>query len=128
MDHNRHESRKVADVLQCTFKIPDFQRRYRWTPDHIIQLLEDINQFSLESDERSVYYLQPLVVRKGEDSYIVIDGQQRLTTITMIIDELNKRYTQDFQLRPVLSMQDGLHWRYELYCQWCRRCVLELMW
>lgn len=98
MDHNTHESRKVADVLQCTFKIPDFQRRYRWTPDHIIQLLEDINQFSLESDERSVYYLQPLVVRKGEDSYIVIDGQQRLTTITMIIDELNKRYTQDFQL------------------------------
>ena len=68
MDHNTHESRKVADVFSVRSGSLTFQRRYRWTPDHIIQLLEDINQFSLESDEKRLLS-STISGKKREDSY-----------------------------------------------------------
>lgn len=72
------------------FWIPSFQRGYRWEPQQVNDLLDDLYNFPASNEE--VYYLQPLVVRKHkcEDGTVkgwdVLDGQQRLTTIFLILD------------------------------------------
>ena len=69
------------------FVIPSYQRGYRWDKEQVIDLLEDINNF-VHSDEKT-YFLQPLVVKNiGENTWEVLDGQQRLTTILLILKTL----------------------------------------
>ena len=61
------------------FYIPAYQRGYRWGEDEVLRLLNDVY-----SNGKKNYCLQPVVVRKNADSYELIDGQQRLTTIYLI--------------------------------------------
>lgn len=69
--------------------IPAYQRGYRWDRLQVTQLLDDIWEFIQASEENrrtSFYCLQPLVVRSLEDGrYEVVDGQQRLTTIFILL-------------------------------------------
>lgn len=66
------------------FSIPRYQRGYRWTGEEVTALLDDLEEFG-KSDE-CVYCLQPLVVQAMEDGKInVVDGQQRLTTLAIIL-------------------------------------------
>jgi len=77
----------VSELRDITFVIPDYQRGYRWTSQEVNDLLNDISGFDLGSQREPLfYYLQPLVVKKIDDNkYEVVDGQQRLTTIFIII-------------------------------------------
>lgn len=101
MDSNI-ELKTIKDIIGMKFFIPSYQRGYRWTEQQVNDLLNDINEFNPEivksSGEESWYCLQPLVVRKMEehdkrllseeekkDWYEVIDGQQRLTTIYILL-------------------------------------------
>ena len=68
------------------FFIPDYQRGYRWTKRQVEELLNDIKDFvAKEESSNKVYLLQPLVVREDKETYRVVDGQQRLTTIYLIM-------------------------------------------
>ena len=79
------------------FVIPSFQRGYRWEEKQVLDLLEDIKQFAnddaLGSDS---YFLQPIVVKattyNGEYIWEVLDGQQRLTTMLLVLKELLRGY------------------------------------
>ena len=92
----------IPELCNKNFYIPEYQRGYRWGDTQIRQLLEDL--YSFFYDERSsgsFYCLQPIVVKempkeavdtiglqsKNDDNrwYEVIDGQQRLTTIRIIL-------------------------------------------
>lgn len=79
-----------------TYYIPSFQRGYRWTRLQVRQLVEDIREFHEDNNRQTGawYCLQPLVVIKGgnegEKQWKVIDGQQRLTTLFLIIKYLTK--------------------------------------
>ena len=74
------------------FFIPEYQRGYRWKKTQMCQMLNDIYEFEYEKgNEEKFYCLQPLVVKKHEDgSWIVVDGQQRLTTIFIILTCIEK--------------------------------------
>jgi hypothetical protein len=76
------------------FLIPDYQRGYRWTEVEITQLLEDIRSFE-NRDGESFYCLQPLVVvapePDGPQVWEVVDGQQRLTTVHLILKYLDRK-------------------------------------
>ncbi len=61
------------------FKIPSYQRGYRWTENEVRRLLEDI-----WVNGSAPYCLQPIVLCNHDGEYEVIDGQQRLTTIYLI--------------------------------------------
>lgn len=69
--------------------IPAYQRGYRWSPHQVTQLLDDIWEFVLASENgrrEQFYCLQPLVVQpRADDKIEVVDGQQRLTTIFIIL-------------------------------------------
>ena len=74
------------------FWIPAYQRGYRWTPLQVTQLLDDVWEFiqgSEEGSRQAFYCLQPLVI-KARDSgdFEVVDGQQRLTTIYILLTYL----------------------------------------
>lgn len=86
---------RIVGHITGTFIIPEYQRGYRWTPDHIRMLLNDI-----EENGNNNYCLQPIVVRKLNQKYDelidgqrrldyeLIDGQQRLTSIYLIMKYL----------------------------------------
>jgi hypothetical protein len=84
----------VETLSQRSFFVPAYQRGYRWTPDEVRELLEDIRQFAAESrDAEEFYCLQPLVVhRMASGQWEVIDGQQRLTTIYLITRYINEMW------------------------------------
>lgn len=79
----------VACLTGKQFFVPSYQRGYRWTKEQAIQLLEDLDEFNrrLHIHNASEFYcLQPVVVRaRGNDEWEVIDGQQRLTTLKIIL-------------------------------------------
>lgn len=81
---------KVVGSLNHHFFVPNYQRGYRWGRQNVKQLLDD-----LRDNGSNTYYLQPIVVTKKvetENDYIVIDGQQRLTTLFLIYQCLQDRY------------------------------------
>lgn len=112
---NTIELRNIRSLSGMNFFIPDYQRGYRWTSDQAIQMLEDFKEFCkrIENDKVSpgeFYCLQPIVVKPkawqdkdGNDitGYEVIDGQQRLTTLFIIlkcIDNIAQVLFEDFRL------------------------------
>ena len=108
------ESDKVninAVFSKFWFIVPEYQRSYLWQRDNISDLLDDL-WFAFENKSDSEYFLGSLVLQKRKekmggdieiDVYDILDGQQRLTTLLMLMailrdlseNEDNKRATQD---------------------------------
>ena len=118
---NRIELKTVTELCGMNFYIPNYQRGYRWTEQQVKDLLNDINEFN---DENGFYCLQPLVVKRREKdvfkkikeeardindvynylkgTWEVIDGQQRLTTIFILMRCLgitDRHYTLKYETR-----------------------------
>ena len=83
-----------ADGEPRRFWIPAYQRGYRWKPLQVTQLLDDIWEFiqTSEGGKREAFYcLQPLVIKQLDDGRCeVVDGQQRLTTIYILLTYLKE--------------------------------------
>lgn len=81
------ETLAVGDIAGDFF-VPAYQRGYRWGQQEVRQLLNDIRESAGAS-----YYLQPLVVKGREDgSWELVDGQQRLTTLYLIFQYLQRNH------------------------------------
>src|SRR5665213_882300 len=81
---------ELAENSETLF-IPSYQRGYRWTERQVTELLDDLYEFSKRpvKKETDIYCLQPVVVAKNENKWEVIDGQQRLTTIYILLSFFN---------------------------------------
>lgn len=76
--------------IEGKFFVPDYQRGYRWGKAEVELLLNDIMENSKQHGQN--YYLQPIVVKTIEKAhYELIDGQQRLTTLYLILSYLRKQ-------------------------------------
>jgi len=83
------ELKSISGLRNLEFVIPSYQRGYRWKRQQVRELLEDIKVF-FEKDNKGFYLLQPIIVKKKDQGkYELIDGQQRLTTIFLILKFLN---------------------------------------
>lgn len=72
------------------YSIPPYQRGYKWDTKDIERLLKDINEFSPNEDLDLFYCLQNITLVEYKDSFSVVDGQQRLTTLTVILSYLDE--------------------------------------
>ncbi|HHD2940695.1 MULTISPECIES: DUF262 domain-containing protein [Enterobacteriaceae] len=110
-----HELRThIADERPQRFFIPAYQRGYRWSSFQITQLLDDIHEFTQRPNPQpqEFYCLQPLVIKSRlQGDWEVVDGQQRLTTLLLILRHFNERlaerfrqplYKLDYETRPKL--------------------------
>ena len=76
------------DSDQMKYEIPIYQRNYAWEKDEIVALIQDVYD-AYKKDSKRYYYVGTLVsFHKGESVYEIIDGQQRLTTIRIILSVL----------------------------------------
>ncbi|WP_245162925.1 DUF262 domain-containing protein [Bradyrhizobium vignae] len=87
----------VAEVLGDTFvhEIPPYQRPYAWLPEHALQLFEDLRE-AMQSGDGEPYFLGSIVLIKppGQVTGQVVDGQQRLTTLTILAAVLRDAATE----------------------------------
>ena len=90
--------KSINELLGEHFFIPHYQRGYRWTSQQVEALLNDVWSFTKES--KGFYCLQPVVVKEKKwtddgityEGWEVIDGQQRLTTIHIILSYFAKEF------------------------------------
>lgn len=85
----------VIDLLdgdKRSYTIPMYQRNYAWEEGEIHQLIDDVYEYH-RTPEKNRYYLGTLVVnrRRHDNRFETIDGQQRLTTLSLITSYLQKR-------------------------------------
>lgn len=84
------EDRKILKDLfeDNALSIPDYQRIYCWEEKHVHKLWNDI----LELKNGKTYHLGIIILHKGEDNkWNIVDGQQRLITLTLILQELGQK-------------------------------------
>ena len=81
----------IKDFQDFHFLVKDYQRGYKWTREEVEQLLNDIYEFEPQN-ENEFYCLQPIVIKEEKVSREkeLIDGQQRCTTIYLILKYLGK--------------------------------------
>ena len=125
------ELKSIHDLKGMNFYIPKYQRGYRWTEQQVLDLLNDIKEFiDRKPSDHEIYCLQPLVVKKrNEDtfrkikeeaktlhdvetllkgSWDVIDGQQRLTTIKILLIHLTQDYSYSIEYETRTGSQNFL--------------------
>lgn len=92
MAEMRVERQSVVDYLsKNTFLIPMYQRPYAWGEDECGQLWEDIISFYDENNEGDEYFLGTSVLFKEDRKQNLIDGQQRTTTLILLIRALYEK-------------------------------------
>lgn len=108
--------KSVYALLDEKFFIPAYQRGYRWGEAQVKALLDDIWEFArTPAEKQSAFYcLQPMVVVHDKNKWHVVDGQQRLTTLFLLLryfdvehlgNSLERRYkktlyTLSYETRP----------------------------
>ena len=134
---NKIELKATKELLGMRFFIPNYQRGYRWTKQQVEDLLNDLNEFEPKDD--GFYCLQPLVVKKRErdifrrikdeaqnldeikqllkEEWEVIDGQQRLTTIFIILSCLKtgNLYSLEYETRADIQKENDNIDYYHVY-------------
>lgn len=113
------ELKSIKDLLGMKFFIPRYQRGYRWAEQQVKDLIDDIYEFQ-QNGSNGIYCIQPLVVKRREEdildkikkdakdlndverllkgSWEVIDGQQRLTTIYILLSYLQQNNGQKYSI------------------------------
>lgn len=82
----------IFSNISIKYIVPLYQRAFAWEEKEIVQLIEDINDFTENS-----YYIGSLIVSKIGDNYEVIDGQQRLTALFLLLSSLKVSESLDIR-------------------------------
>lgn len=105
----------LLSTANTQFSIPVYQRNYNWIEKHCDMLLNDIRTVAKGEDNDShfigsIVYMSDSVHRIGKSEFDVIDGQQRLTTITLLLialyhkaDDFNEPMIRDMILERYLT-------------------------
>ena len=72
------------------YNIPEYQRGYKWTEQQVEQLLKDTHEFETGGDNDLFYCLQNITLVEKDGNFNVVDGQQRLTTLTLLLSYFNE--------------------------------------
>jgi len=85
------------------FEIPRFQRPYAWTTEEVSELLDDL-LFAMNWDDQEPYFLGSVIlIKRSDPESQVVDGQQRLTTLTMLLCSLRELTDEDVNFRSSID-------------------------
>ncbi len=86
---------KVQDLFNEFFCVADFQREYVWEEENVSQLITDFAdsyQRDLDQKRQTNYFIGAIVLIEDGQDLIIIDGQQRITTLFLIISALRNYF------------------------------------
>lgn len=95
----------IVGEIKGNFKIEAYQRGYRWSQEEIVHLLNDV----VEIPDGQKYCLQPIVVKKTNENYELIDGQQRLTTLYLIMKYLKNLIDINYSIEYTTRKSENGH-------------------
>lgn len=124
MSYNNY---KGNNAIECSiesivdnffFEIPPYQRLYEWEKEQIETLLEDVKKVCFNANgepQNKIYFIGNVVVSEENGKYILIDGQQRLTTLFLIgiylasegYEEWSKFVKSDKKLRISMPLREN---------------------
>lgn len=113
-DKNKIKSLKIKELFNSNdeYLIPIYQRNYAWQEAQVVQLIEDISDYAeMYKNEQSkkTYYIGTLVVfektKNGKTMYETIDGQQRLTTLSILLSTLKSIFKMKIEFNPLLRFE-----------------------
>ncbi|MDE3271368.1 DUF262 domain-containing protein [Pseudoalteromonas sp. G4] len=83
------EVQPIEELFNEKLVIPEYQRPYRWRENHIIQLIDDLKNNAVSSDE---YRIGTVVLYQAEDKALeIVDGQQRTITLCLLLAAINDK-------------------------------------
>lgn len=105
-------SKTIRELLEkVKYSIDFYQREYKWKKEHVSALLDDLETKFLSDYEEghepqkvqqySHYFLGPIIISKKNNANSIVDGQQRLTTLTLLLIYLNNLQKTDPKARQV---------------------------
>ena len=109
------KGRSVRELLGgAKYSIDYYQREYRWQPKQMIELVEDLTAKFLESyetgDERGSvetyghYFLGSIIISDRDGQKFIIDGQQRLTSLTLLLIYLHQQLEDDEEKKQLADL------------------------
>ncbi len=110
INNKQIKSFTIQDLFNSNdeYLIPIYQRNYAWQEAQVVQLVQDIFD-SAEQNKNKLYYIGTLVVFEknynGKIIYETIDGQQRLTTLSILLSILQKYDGTDLQFNHLLRYE-----------------------
>ena len=112
----RGESKNLHGLLaNARFDVDDYQREYRWEQDQVSALVADLSNafFKRHGAERLAdyerYFLGSIVISEHEGRRFIIDGQQRLTTLTLMLIHLHRNLEAEHQKHACKQLVFSYH-------------------
>ena len=107
MQRTRGQAKSVRDLLNARFDIDYYQREYRWERSHVSQLVGDLATAFLKRHRVRAetiagyerYFLGSIIINEHEGRRFIVDGQQRLTTITLLLIHVYRNLEEEYQKR-----------------------------
>ncbi|MBP8945223.1 MAG: DUF262 domain-containing protein [Paludibacteraceae bacterium] len=101
-------AKNIRSLLSgAKFAIDYYQREYRWEKKHVSELIDDLSEKFLDSHQEgneriaiehyNRYFLGSIIISDRDGKKYIIDGQQRLTTITLLLIYIYHYLSDDFQ-------------------------------
>lgn len=115
MKEIRGNAKNIRALLGgAKFAIDYYQREYRWQTKQITELIDDLSEKFLDShkagNERSAvesyghYFLGSIIISDKDGHKFIIDGQQRLTSLTLLLIHLYRQLVNDDQKKEVANL------------------------
>ena len=137
----RGNARSIRDLLsRARFAIDYYQREYRWEAKQVVELIEDlagkfIEDYDPDHARNDVegyghYFLGSIIISEKDGQKFIIDGQQRMTSVTLLLIFLHRQLEDDqdkAQLKSLIFSQKYGSLSFNLEVPERRRCMNALL-
>jgi len=96
----------ISNVLKTRrFKVPSYQRSYAWEDEHVTELMRDIHD-AIQNKEKEYFLGSIVVTGPAEGKHDVVDGQQRLATISLLVAAIKDIFAENSDHEVVVSIKN----------------------
>ena len=94
--NEKTELYNIGKLFEERYIIPIYQRNFEWGESEIRQLILDIFDYSIDNYNKD-YYIGTLIVYDRKNNFEIIDGQQRLTTLCILLSLIKNKYKDKYE-------------------------------